>query len=71
VLAAGLMTPWSGRGWPARQLQAAAADRLGAGNGEARRVKAVVAGCGPAVAGSGGQSSLRKEEERSMVAIAC
>ena len=27
VLAAGLMTPWSGHGWPARQLQAAAADR--------------------------------------------
>ena len=44
---------------------------LGAGNGEARRVKAAVAGYGPTVAGSGGQSSLRKEEERSMVAIAC
>jgi len=63
VLAAGLMTPWSGRGWPARQLPAAA-DRLGAEDGEARRGEAAVAGCGPAVANSGGQSSWRKEEER-------
>ena len=64
--AAGLTTPWSGRGWPARQLPAAA-DRLGAEDGEARRGEAAVAGCGPAVASSGGQSSWRKEEERSRV----
>ena len=61
--AAGLTTPWSGRGWPARQLPAAA-DRLGAEDGEARRGEAAVAGCGPAVASSGGKSSWRKEEER-------
>ena len=42
---------------------------LGAGDGEARRGEAALASYGPVVAGSGGQSSWRKEEERSRVTI--
>ena len=63
-LAAGLMTLWPGHGWPGSATPSCGGPGFGAVNGEARRVKATVAGCGPAVAGSGGQSSLRKEEER-------
>ena len=64
VLAAGLMTLWPGHGWPGLATPSCGRPGFGAVNGEARRVEAAVAGWGPVVASSGGQSSWRKEEER-------